>query len=298
MRPRGKRGYESLFVFLLFIAFTLFSNTGFANAATDAGTCNALSLMLRDRALQEVDRIRPLVENGTVAKSQLDLAESRLADAQDELILSQTLYAENRVENMTESDVTRMIGAARRRVDREQALLAERQLLLDSGIISRAEFQKFQDELHDRRRVLDLAENRKKLLEDLQHMADNEKQLERASQANASSLQTAMVRFDGNGHFTLDDLPTISSEYRKHFNRDLPISALGQTQLHQSMLLDHRNRVDVPVSPDAPEGVWLRHLLERLRVPYLAFRSAVNGAATAPHIHIGLESTRLKIVSR
>jgi hypothetical protein len=39
-------------------------------------------------------------------------------------------------------------------------------------------------------------------------------------------------------------------------------------------------------------------LLERLQTPYLAFRSAVVGAATAPHIHIGTGSTRLKLAQR
>lgn len=106
-----------------------------------------------------------------------------------------------------------------------------------------------------------------------------------------------MIRYDGNGRFNLQDLPIISSEFEKQFHHPLPISALGQTLVHQSMGLDHRNRVDVALNPDQPEGIWLRRLLERLHVPYLAFRNAVAGAATAPHIHIGSESTRLKLSS-
>ena len=57
-------------------------------------------------------------------------------------------------------------------------------------------------------------------------------------------------------------------------------------------------RSDIALNPDAPEGVWLRSLLERLHIPYLAFRSAVAGAATAPHIHIGTGSARLAAVIR
>jgi hypothetical protein len=64
------------------------------------------------------------------------------------------------------------------------------------------------------------------------------------------------------------------------------------------MGLDHRNRVDVALNPETSEGLWLRQLLEKLHIPYLAFRSAVAGAATAPHIHIGTGSSRLKLASR
>lgn len=96
----------------------------------------------------------------------------------------------------------------------------------------------------------------------------------------------------------MNDLTAISRRFEEHFHHSLPVSALGQTLVHQSMGLDHRNRVDVALSPDQPEGLWLRQLLEMLHVPYLAFRSAVAGAATAPHIHIGTGSTRLKLAQR
>ncbi|MGH9663230.1 MAG: hypothetical protein ACRD9L_02260, partial [Bryobacteraceae bacterium] len=56
---------------------------------------------------------------------------------------------------------------------------------------------------------------------------------------------------------------------------------------------DHRGRIDVGLNPDQPEGVWLRHYLESHEIPYFAFRAAVAGKATAPHIHIGPGSTRL-----
>jgi len=259
------------------------------------GSYSSLARTLRDHASQQVERVRPLVANGTLPKSQLDQAESRLADAEDELILSETLYGQPQVEKLTDTEAVDMVAAARRRFERQQKLADERQLLVDQGIISRAEFQQFRDELDARGRVLELAQNRAKLLRDLHAMAENERQLERAAQAGLPTLQNSMTRFEGNGHFTLDDLPTISGEFRKHFNHDLPVSALGQTLLHQSMQLDHRNRVDVALNPQTPEGMWLCQLLQQLRVPYIAFRNAVAGAATAPHIHIGLESTRLRI---
>jgi len=73
----------------------------------------------------------------------------------------------------------------------------------------------------------------------------------------------------------------------------LPVSADGETAVHQAMGFDHRNRVDVALFPDTAEGKWLRHYLEASSIPYYAFRSLVVGKATAAHIHIGPPSTRL-----
>jgi hypothetical protein len=255
---------------------------------------------LLERARNEVERIRVLVEQGTLPKVQLEQAQERLADAEDEAVLARTLYGEVRIADMTPQDAEAMIAAAQRRVDRQAKIVAERQKLLDSGILAKSDVAVSQDELESRRRVLNLAQNRLKLLDDLKQMAENEERLEQAAaaQANAASLKNVMIRYEGNGLFDLSELPTISTEFEKRFHHALPVSALGQTLLHRSMGLDHRNKVDVALNPDEAEGVWLRQLLERLHIPYLAFRSAVSGAATAPHIHIGTGSSRLKLALR
>lgn len=250
-----------------------------------------------DRARKEVERIRGLVDQGALARTYLEQAEERLADAEDQLTLSETLYGVTHVENMTPEAADKMVHAAARHVEREQKFVDDRQTMLSSGVISHAEYQKILDELASRHRVLELAENRKTLLESLRTMAERERQLEQLQRSSAST-RDVMIRYEGNGQFTLQDLPAISAQFERRFHRPLPISALGQTMLHQSMQLDHRNRVDVALNPDQPEGLWLRQLLERLRIPYLAFRSAVAGSATAPHIHIGIGSTRLKLASR
>lgn len=265
---------------------------------TPPNPINALSSTLVQRAQDEVTRVKSLVADGTLPKNALDEAKAKLADAQDQEILFETLYGEVHLANMTDQQAQQMLAAAQRRVDRQQAIVDERQKLLDSGIMARSELAVFQDELDSRKRVLDLAKNRMQLLNELRQMAETEQRLEHAAQMGAASLKNVMIRYEGNGLFSLSDLPTISTEFEKHFHAALPVSALGQTLVHQSMGLDHRNRVDVALNPDSAEGVWLRQLLERLHVPYLAFRAAVTGAATAPHIHIGPESTRLKLASR
>lgn len=267
-------------------------------ADISANSYGALSATLVERAQNEVTRIQALVADGTLPKSRLEQAKMQLADAQDEAILARTLYGEVRLQDMTPEEARSMIDAAQRRVDREKKLVDQRRMLVDNGILAKSEFAVFQDELDSRRRVLGLAQNRLKLLDELREMANQELRLERAARMNAPGLKNVMTRYDGNGQFNLGDLPTISGEFQRRFHHGLPISASGQTMVHQSMGLDHRNRVDVALNPDQAEGVWLRQLLERLHVPYLAFRSAVAGAATAPHIHIGLGSVRLKLAQR
>lgn len=266
------------------------------SSATDTPTASAsaLSTALVDQAQTQVELIRSLVKQGALPKNRLDEAIAKLADAQDQAILSQTLYGQLRLQDMPPEQADAMVQAAQRRVDRQSALVEDRRKLLDTGIIARSELTSYEDELESRRRVLQLAQNRVKLLAELREMAETEQRLEQAARAPANVL----IRYEGNGLFDLGDLPTISNEFEKRFHHGLPISALGQTLVHQSMGLDHRNRVDVALNPDQPEGVWLRHLLERLHIPYLAFRSAMAGAATAPHIHIGLGSTRLKLALR
>jgi hypothetical protein len=258
---------------------------------------NGFSTATLERAEHEVPRIKALVDDGTLPKSRLAEAQMALSDAQDEAILTHIFYGDTRTQDTTPEQTKAMLRAAQARVDRQQKIVEDRQKLLNSGALARSDFAALQDELASRKRVLQLVQNRAKLVQDLQQMANVEQQFERAAQSGAGA-KYVMIRFEGNGLFNLSDLTAISSQFQKRFHHSLPISALGQTLVHQSMGLDHHNRVDVALSPDQPEGIWLRQLLERLHVPYLAFRSAVAGAATAPHIHIGTGSTRLKLAQR
>ena len=76
------------------------------------------------------------------------------------------------------------------------------------------------------------------------------------------------------------------------FGRTLPVSAFGQTRLHSRLGFDHRNSVDVALSPDSAAG---RALLSKLRgfgVPFITFRKAIPGIATGAHIHVGRPSPR------
>ncbi|MFL6449273.1 MAG: hypothetical protein ACJ746_16565 [Bryobacteraceae bacterium] len=244
-----------------------------------------------ERAKEDVERTERLVTDGTLPRVKLEEARSHLADLEDEAVLTRTLYGLRMAESMAEQEGNEMLAAAQRRVERSRLVFEDRQRLLASGAIAKLDLEGASRELEDRKRVLGFAEDRLRLLKELTAMAESERQLAKSAEAN--SLKNSMIRSEGNGAFSLGDLTPIAAQFEKKFHRTLPISALGQTLTHQSLGLDHKNRVDVALSPTQPEGVWLLALLGRLHVPYLAFRSAVAGAATAPHIHIGPESTRL-----
>jgi hypothetical protein len=106
-------------------------------------------------------------------------------------------------------------------------------------------------------------------------------------------VHTAYFRFDGGSPWSLSRSGTIQSFFYSKFHRQLPISAFGQTSLHNQLGFDHSNAMDVGVNPDSAEGRALVAYLESAGIPFIAFRRAVPGAASGPHIHIGRPSHKL-----
>jgi hypothetical protein len=101
-----------------------------------------------------------------------------------------------------------------------------------------------------------------------------------------------VIEYGGASRWTLDQVTGLERFFAERFGRVLPVSAVGQTPLHDRLGFDHRNALDVALHPDSAEG---RALLEHLRtrgVPYLAFRGALAGASTGAHVHVGTPSPR------
>jgi hypothetical protein len=101
-----------------------------------------------------------------------------------------------------------------------------------------------------------------------------------------------VLRYGGVGGWTLAQVASLEQFFAARFGRPLPVSARGQTALHDRLGFDHRNAVDVAVHPDSVEGrALLAHLRDR-GVPFLAFRGPVAGASTGAHVHVGPASPR------
>lgn len=102
-----------------------------------------------------------------------------------------------------------------------------------------------------------------------------------------------LVRHNGEREWSLAMVPVVGRFFSDRFGRSLPVSAFGQTAVHDRLGFDHRNAIDVAVHPDSAEGQALMAWLRERGVSYLAFRGPVPGASTGAHIHIGEPSPRL-----
>jgi hypothetical protein len=248
-----------------------------------------------ERARIEADRVRTLVDAGALPRARLDEVEGALADAQDQDALRHALYGLASVEELTEEQIQEMTAAAERRVARQREKLEQAKKLVDAGVSPRTSLTPLLEEFDSRRKTVDLAVSRANLFRQLTEMVKREQALEASLESEPEAVTRIAERFDGSGVFRLAQLKSVMTAFEKEFRRTLPVSALGMTALHKRLGFDHRERADVSLRPDQPEGVWLRRRLEALKIPYIAFRGFIPGISTAPHIHIGPPSGRLRI---
>ncbi len=102
----------------------------------------------------------------------------------------------------------------------------------------------------------------------------------------------AMIRYNGGGAWVLSDAWKVQRFFQDAFKKPLPIAVFGQGPIHNRWRLDHHNSIDVSLHPDGLEGQAVLGFLRSNGIPFLAFRQAIPGTATGPHIHIGRPSHR------
>src|SRR5262249_16663512 len=103
----------------------------------------------------------------------------------------------------------------------------------------------------------------------------------------------SFVLYRGVARWSLAQAPKIQDFFARRFGRPLPVSAFGQTPVHDRLGFDHPDALDVAVTPDSPEGPALMAYLRGAGISFMAFRGAVRGEATGAHIHVGPASRRL-----
>jgi hypothetical protein len=167
---------------------------------------------------------------------------------------------------------------------------------LDEGERALAEAQVKVSEAHGQLKKAD--EQIAETLVEAQVAEQMERAAARASATNprpGGSLirTTAYIRYDGTGGWLLSEASRVQRFYTERFGRPLPVSAFGQSSLHDRWGLDHHNAMDVGINPDSIEGQALTAYLRASGIPFMAFRYAIPGAATGPHIHIGRPSHRV-----
>ncbi|MDZ4800989.1 MAG: hypothetical protein SGI92_22760 [Bryobacteraceae bacterium] len=266
----------------------IFVSIALLNAQTSS------SVDLTELKQMEVERLRGMAEAGAIPRARLEQAQAELADAQDNMVLRRSLYGTVRVEDFTKDQAAEMVLAAQRLVERHQDRYERSKELVDEGVLARASLSVMLEDLEFRRKALDLAQFRAKLVDELAEYAHAEEAAD-SDEGVTFRLGRIVEKFNGSGMFTEVDWARISNAYSKQFARPLPVSAKGETATHRALGFDHRGRIDIALNPDQREGVWLRGYLKKLNLPYFAFRAAVRGSATAPHIHLGPPSQRLRV---
>lgn len=115
----------------------------------------------------------------------------------------------------------------------------------------------------------------------------------RMTLTSRQSVGGVVIRHSGGGGWSIAGLSNVQSFFFSTFGRPLPTSAVGQSATHDRMGFAHHRAADVALHPDSPEGRALIGFLRANGIPFIAFRAAVPGSATGPHIHIGPPSSRL-----
>jgi len=278
-------------IFLSIGALAVFGQTPAASPETTANK-------RIDLAKDELGRVEQLVQAGALPRVRLEEAQQNVEDAQDEATLDRTLYGDLPVDKVNDQLMDEMVAAAQRRVERSQIQLQQAQKLVADGIAAQSSLTPIQEDLAIRRMNLNLAHSRASLMAEMAALAKYQKTAAEIHEATSiiyrGSFDRGMEHYEGSGFFRESkDLKPLALAFEQKFEHPLPISAEGETNLHRALGFDHRGRVDVAVSPNAPEGIWLLRYLKARKIPFYAFTRAIPGKATAAHIHIGPRSTRL-----
>jgi hypothetical protein len=250
------------------------------------------SMVIRARGV--LTQVARLVGTGALPAIRLRKAQEDVQDALDGSILKKSLYSNDLLPEQAEQ----MIFVAQRMVFRRQRALLDMQQLVAAGVISRAEADASGVNLDRAQQELEWAQTRATLVQQVAESVRLEKaiaSMETQAESHPEWAGKVYTKYDGNGIFTPTDLKILETAYLTRFSSQLPISAEGETAVHRSLGFDHRGRVDVAVTPDQPEGLWLMRYLESKRIPYFAFRAAVPHQATGAHIHVGPGSTKLAL---
>lgn len=181
---------------------------------------------------------------------------------------------------------------------KKEAKRDQAQKLLTDGLMSKRDFE--QTELAVTSAQLKVTEVQQQIknadtqIADALVEVDSEKQLAKFGPVRRGSLirTTSFIRYNGVGAWSLAQAGKIELFFQQTFKRPLPIAVFGQGAIHNQWRLDHHNAMDISLNPDGAEGQSLINFLQSNGIPFSAFRTAIPGVATGPHIHIGMPSHR------
>ena len=205
--------------------------------------------------------------------------------------------------NQYKASSKELLVAQETEIGQAEAKLQELRQLVSEGLVARAELEAEEQKLAALRGQLQATQKQIADSDTRVAQINAERELAKkqatapvkliAKQYGTLSTTAMMLRYNGPVAWSLGSLDTIQNFFSSKFGRSLPTSAVGQSATHNRLGYDHRNAVDVALHPDSTEGRALINYLQVQGIPFLAFRGAIPGVATGPHIHIGSPSHRL-----
>lgn len=215
-------------------------------------------------------------------------SETDLARLQQEFIQATKDY---------KASLGKLLATYERDVERAEKQLTQAQALFEQGLIaknqlaqSEASVAAAKDKVSETSRLMANADTQ--IAETLVE-AQAEAQLAKTRLArNGVMHTTSYIRYAGAGAWSLSEAWKVQRFFLDAFKKQLPVAVFGQGAIHDRWRLDHRNSMDISLHPDGSEGQALLNFLRNNGIPFLAFRAAIPGTATGPHIHIGRPSHR------
>jgi hypothetical protein len=203
-----------------------------------------------------------------------------------------------RLTNEYKAGLGKIIPFQENEVKKAEEKLEQSKKLYAEGLIARAQVEENEralaiakQKLADTNRQITSAEEQ--IASVVVETAADEEIAKNLRLARQNLVRTAsFTRFTGAGGWNLGEAWKIQRFFSDTFNKQLPIAVFGQGAIHERWRLDHRNAMDIQLHPDGVEGRALLNFLQKNGIPYSAFRSAIPGTATGPHIHIGAPSHR------
>jgi hypothetical protein len=231
------------------------------------------------------------------ASAQRKSQKKRAAPPVDELTKLRNDYV--RITNEYKASLEKLIKIYETNVKKAQDKLDQSKKLLEEGLVSRVQVEKHEQTLDAEQEKLDSARHQMNEA-DAQIAAilvetEAEKTISKNLRLARQSLvrTSSFIRYAGSSSgWGLGQAWKVQRFFSDTFKKQLPVAVFGQGAIHERWRLDHRNAMDISLHPDSAEGQALLNFLQQNGIPYLAFRSAIPGTATGPHIHIGRPSHR------
>lgn len=262
-----------------------------------AGLTLALSLCAPTSLARQKSRASSRAKKGTTAQKKEEAQPvSELAKLRAELVEKTKEYKTSLEQLLTHYEAN---------VKRADERLAKTRELFDEGLISKRALDEEEQAVKTARAEVAKVEGQLKsadvqIAETLVEAEAEEAaagalaKAKTAARASGGLLTTtAYIRYGGTRAWSLNEAGAVMQFFTRSYGRQLPVSSFGQSPVHDRWGYDHHNAMDVGVSPDSAEGRALMEYLRSSGIPFTAFRFAIPGTATGPHIHVGRPSHKI-----